>query len=76
MQLRSIATLHQSSLTLENETALAGRALGCAYSSSDEFEAEIIVERRAAGMYRASPWPAIAAGAMLVAIVVVALSQF
>jgi hypothetical protein len=29
----------------------AGLALGCTYSSSDEYEAAIIAERRAAGAY-------------------------
>lgn len=49
---------------------LAGCALACAYSSSDEYEAAIIAERRAAGMYRSSPWPAITAGVVLVAAVI------
>jgi hypothetical protein len=29
----------------------AGAAMACAYSSSDEFEAALIAERRAAGVY-------------------------
>jgi hypothetical protein len=36
---------------LEANAACAGRALGCAYSSSDEYEAEIIQVRRKAGAY-------------------------
>jgi hypothetical protein len=36
-------------LTLENYAA--GAALACAYSSSAEFEAALIAERRAAGIY-------------------------
>jgi hypothetical protein len=31
--------------------ACAGLALACAYSSSDEFEAELICARRSAGVY-------------------------
>ncbi len=31
--------------------ACAGLALACAYSSSDEYEAEVIAVRRAAGAY-------------------------
>ena len=33
------------------EVAGAGLALACSYSSSDEYEAAIIAERRAAGAY-------------------------
>jgi hypothetical protein len=33
--------------------ARAGLALGCSYSSSAEYEAALIAERRAAGAYRA-----------------------
>lgn len=61
---------YRSNIALENETMLAGCALACAYSSSDEYEAAIIAERRAAGMYRSSPWPAITAGVVLVAAVI------
>ena len=39
------------SFALEANAACAGRALGCAYSSSDEYEAEIIRVRRKAGAY-------------------------
>jgi len=35
----------------EVEVASAGLALACAYSSSDEYEAEIVRLRRAAGVY-------------------------
>ena len=38
-------------VALEANAASAGRALGCAYSSSDEYEAEIIQVRRKAGAY-------------------------
>ncbi len=40
---------------LEHQAAHAGSALACAFSSSDEFYADIIHERRAAGIYGA-PW--------------------
>lgn len=35
----------------------AGLALACAYSSSDEYEAAIIAERRAAGAYSSNQKP-------------------
>jgi hypothetical protein len=41
-------------LALEACATRAGFALGCAYSSSDEYEAELIKSRRAAGAYGAS----------------------
>ncbi len=34
----------------------AGLALVCAYSNSDEYEAEIVRLRREAGAYRAARW--------------------
>jgi hypothetical protein len=37
--------------TLEANAASAGLALACAYSSSDEYEAEVIQVRRKAGAY-------------------------
>ena len=36
---------------LETSAAQAGMALGCAYSSSAEFDAALIADRRAAGVY-------------------------
>jgi hypothetical protein len=36
---------------LETFVSQAGAAMACAYSSSDEFEAALIAERRAAGVY-------------------------
>jgi hypothetical protein len=39
---------------LENFAESAGRALACAFSSSDEFEAALIAERRAEGRYGAT----------------------
>ncbi|MGB7256529.1 MAG: hypothetical protein ACRECC_14540 [Pseudolabrys sp.] len=38
-------------LTLEAYAEGAGLALACAYSSSAEFDAALIAERRAAGVY-------------------------
>jgi hypothetical protein len=38
-------------LVLEAYAERAGAALACAYSSSAEFDAALIVERRAAGVY-------------------------
>ena len=43
--------LHNGPHALEVNAASAGLALGCAYSSSDEFEAELIQVRRKAGAY-------------------------
>ena len=38
-------------LTLEHYARSAGAALACAYSSSAEYDAALIAERRAAGVY-------------------------
>ncbi|HEY5129631.1 MAG TPA: hypothetical protein VIJ35_20500 [Bradyrhizobium sp.] len=38
-------------LTLEAYAERAGAAMACAYSSSAEFDAALIAERRAAGIY-------------------------
>jgi hypothetical protein len=48
----------------------AGFALGCAYSSSDEYEAAIIAERRAAGAYGSNRKPV----ALIVAVVIAAVA--
>ena len=45
-----------TALTLEADAACAGLALACAYSSSDEYEADVIRSRRAAGAYGASSY--------------------
>lgn len=66
--------------TLEDNVARAGAALGCSYSSSAEYEAELIAVRRAAGVYgpRRKPWlvraAAVAAGLAAVVIAILALS--
>jgi hypothetical protein len=43
-----------TAVALEACATRAGFALGCAYSSSDEYEADIIRSRRAAGAYGVS----------------------
>jgi hypothetical protein len=48
---RSFASQHAELMTLEAYAARAGAALACAYSSSAEFDAALIAERRAAGIY-------------------------
>jgi hypothetical protein len=48
---RSAAAMHSDLTALEAYAARAGAALACAYSSSAEFDAALIAERRAAGVY-------------------------
>jgi hypothetical protein len=48
---RSLATTDSDLTALEAYAARAGAALACAYSSSAEFDAALIAERRAAGIY-------------------------
>ena len=57
--------------SLSLDADLAGAAMGCRYASSDEYEAALIAERRAAGAY-GSPrrhgfaiWGAMLAAALL-----------
>jgi hypothetical protein len=45
------AAAHSELSALETAAARAGAALACAYSSSAEFDAALIAERRAAGVY-------------------------
>lgn len=52
----------------------AGLALACAYSSSDEYEAAIIAERRAAGAYRTNRKPVVLIVAAAVAVVALAVA--
>ena len=53
---------------LEDNAVRAGAALGCSYANSNEYEAELIAARLAAGIYgpKSMPWKmrfaAIAAG--------------
>lgn len=44
-------TSDANAVTLEAFAERAGVALGCSYSSSAEFDAELIAARRAAGVY-------------------------
>ena len=48
---RLLATTDSDLIALEAYAARAGAALACAYSSSAEFDAALIAERRAAGVY-------------------------
>jgi hypothetical protein len=48
---RSLASPHSDLMALEAYAARAGAALACAYSSSAEYDAALIAERRAAGIY-------------------------
>lgn len=48
---RSLASPHSDLMALEAYAARAGAALVCAYSSSAEYDAALIAERRAAGIY-------------------------
>jgi len=50
-RMRSLATVQSDLTALEAYAARAGAALACAYSSSAEFDAALIAERRAAGVY-------------------------
>jgi hypothetical protein len=58
-------------LGLAADLELAGAAMACRYSSSDEFEAALIAERRRAGAYdlprrhRPVLWSALAAGVVI-----------
>lgn len=48
---RLLATTDSDLTALEAYAARAGAALACVYSSSAEFDAALIAERRAAGVY-------------------------
>jgi choline-glycine betaine transporter len=60
------------------EIAVSARAgFACMFSTSDEYEAALISERRAEGRYRKpNPWPAIAWGCAVAAIAAVLLVIF
>jgi hypothetical protein len=64
-------------LALEAYAVRAGAALACAYSSSAEYDAALIAERRAAGVYgprrHRRQWLAIAAGIAVLIIVIMIL---
>ena len=50
-QSRAIADLEADIVALRAAAERAGTALACLFSSSDEFEAALIAERRAEGRY-------------------------
>jgi hypothetical protein len=60
-------------LTLEAYAERAGAALACVYSSSAEYDAALIAERRAAGVYgprrHRRHWLAVAAGVAVLIII-------
>jgi len=67
------------SIALEGCADSAGRALACMFSSSDEFEAALIAERRAEGRYgprkyRRQKLIACAGMALALAIVLIAIA--
>ncbi len=65
---------YRSSIALHSDAELAGSAMACPFSSSDEFEAAIIAERRAAGMYSGTPWWPVLAGSLIVVCAIFAFS--
>jgi hypothetical protein len=73
--------LSRQASMLENNALKAGCALACSYSSSQEYEAALIAERRAAGAYRTkrNPWlgriAAIGAGALLLIVGIVLFTR-
>ena len=48
---RPLTSLQSELIALEAYAAHAGAALACAYSSAAEYDAALIAERRAAGIY-------------------------
>jgi len=50
---RTIANLEADIVALRASAERAGTALACLFSSSDEFEAEVVRVRREQGAYRA-----------------------
>lgn len=53
--LRRVAQLESDLAALRATADRAGTALACLFSSADEFEAEVIRERRAQGAFRSQP---------------------
>jgi hypothetical protein len=71
----SQSPLQTGSLALEANAATAGLALACAYSSSDQYEAEVIAVRRKAGAYATPHYrPALLALAVAAAAAAAALA--
>ena len=52
---RTVAEVEADLLSLRAAAERAGMALACLFSSSAEFEADTIRERRAAGAYTSAP---------------------
>ncbi len=52
MRYRTVAEVEADLIALRAAAERAGMALACLFSSSDEFEADIIRERRAQGAFR------------------------
>ena len=50
-RVRSLPRLQAGCFSLEAQAGSAGLALACVYSSSDEYEASVIAQRRDAGAY-------------------------
>jgi choline-glycine betaine transporter len=64
-------------ISLEEIAVSARAGFACVFSSSDEYEAALISERRAEGRYRKpNPWPTIAWGCAVAAIAVALLATF
>jgi hypothetical protein len=60
---------HAALNSLEAAATSAGGGFACMFSTSDEYETALIMERRAQGRYvrRKSPWPAVMfVGCMLI----------
>ena len=53
MSTRTIAQLEADLVALRAAAERAGTALACLFSSSDEFEAEVVLVRREQGAFRA-----------------------
>ena len=72
---RTIADLEADIVALRAAAERAGTALACLFSSSDEFEAEVVRVRREQGAYRAHVRPRyplrVAALVVLIALVFV-----
>lgn len=63
---------------LEASAEGARLALACSFSSSQEYEAALIAERRAAGLYgrKSANWQMICGGALMLAIcILIAISR-
>jgi hypothetical protein len=75
--LRTFARINLDILALQANAEQAGRALACCYSSSDEFEAALIAERREAGNYGWPRWyRQLLAGAVLSAALILGTFLF